>query len=312
LAEELKVLRKGRAMRHIAVVKRLGPETKKLCRIAESDGAVAARAKVAAAVNALLRDEPREVRLAVLAALALHPETNHRDLSSRRLWLAAQLHCQERTARRRVDEAFEALVQAAAESEVDGTAETTSPHDWHVLRLRAVLRLDASSPELTEQRTIAFARNRVGEIVCQLSIPRTNRDASVPHDVLAEVLYGGQIRSRERPSEQHFRWVMELPRKFGLGETHEYGIVFRLPQGQVMAPHYVLQPLVPCEAFDLMVRFDPERLPKMVWRLNGVVPRMIDDDRPCAELMRPDRFGEVRLEFRSLLQGFAYGVKWAM
>src|SRR4051794_22798417 len=158
-------------MRHVAILKRLGPETKKLCGITESDGAVAARSKMIATVNNLLRDEQREVRLAVLVALALHPEASHRDLSGRRLWLARQLHCQERTARRRVDEAFELLVQAAAETDVDGTVEPPSLHDWHVRRMRAVLRLNASSPELTDERTIAFARNGIGEIVSQLSLP---------------------------------------------------------------------------------------------------------------------------------------------
>jgi hypothetical protein len=312
LAEEFKALRKGRAMRHVAILKRLGPETRKLCGIVETDGAVAARSKMIATVNNLLRDEQRDVRLAVLVALALHPEASHRDLSSRRLWLARQLHCQERTARRRVDEAFELLVQSAAETDFDGTVEGPVMHDWHVRRMRAVLRLNAPSPELTDERTIRFARNGIGEIISQLSLPWLDRETSDSHDVIGEILYGGRIRARERGGEQHFRWVVELPRRFRIGETHEFGMKFRLPPGQPMAPHYVLQPLVPCEAFEVTVRFDQARPPRVVWRLNGVVPRVIDEERPSAETVQPDRFGEVRLAFRDLLQGFAYGVKWAM
>jgi hypothetical protein len=312
LAEELRSLRKGRGMRHVTVLTRLGPETKRLFQINESDGAVAARAKATATVNHLLRDETREVRLAVLAALALHPETTHRDLSGRRLWLARQLHCQERTARRRVDEAFELLVQAAAESDLEAVPDPPALHDWHIRRMDAVLRLDVPSPELIDRRTITFVKSGIGEIVAQLSLPRPSRDASQPHDVHAEIQYGGQIRARERPADQYFRWIVELPRRFCAGETHDYGIVYRLPPGQSMAPHYVLQPLAPCEAFDVTVRFDPNRLPRLVWRLNGVVPRVIDEDRPVGETVQPDRFGEVHLTFRNLLQGFAYGVKWTM
>jgi CheY-like chemotaxis protein len=124
-------------------------------------------------------------------------------------------------------------------------------------------------------------------------------------------LQAGQIRHQDRPSREHFRYLVQLPRKFHEGETHEYTVRLRLPAGQPMAPHYVLQPLLPVKSFGVKVRFDLARLPSSIWRLNGVPPRMIDVDHDERELLRADRFGELQLEFRNLRQGFAYGLSWA-
>jgi hypothetical protein len=75
-------------------------------------------------------------------------------------------------------------------------------------------------------------------------------------------------------------------------------------------PHYVLQPLSPCLAFDVTVRFDPAAPPASVWRLDGVPPGIVDAPQSPRNLLVPDRFGDVRLSFRQLRQGYAYGVKW--
>ncbi len=308
LAKELKFLRRGRAMRHPAVLKRLGPELKRLCAINEEDGIGVVRTRLAAMVEELLSAEPAEVRLAVSVALALHPAADQRDLALRELWLSRQLNCHERTARRRVTEAFDILVQAAADRGDDDIADGNGADAWQVQSLRAFLRLDGPAPEVTEQRSLLFNRDGVAEFVCLLSLPRPT--VGGPHELFAELLYGGQVREIERPTEEHFRFHVELPRTYRKGETHDYGIRFRLPPGQVMKQHYVMQPLFPCRLFDLTIRFDPDHRPGLVWLLNGVPPRVLDAERPSADVVDLDRFGELHLTFRHLKQGFAYGVKW--
>lgn len=308
LVEELKFLRKGLAMRHNAVLRRLGPQTRAVAGISATDTAVGARQKLTACIDALLRGHPREVRLTVLAALALHPEADQRSLSQREVWLTSRLNCHERTVRRRVDEAFETFVTAAA----DRLEERRPADAWEVRSLRAVLRLDLPTPELTEHRTVVMTRDDVRELYVRYSVPRPRVGGSASHGILADVVYGGEIVHGERLSDQHFGFRVALPRPFARGETHEYAMVVQVPPGQPMVPHYVHQPLLRCEEFDVTVRFDPARLPRTVWRLDGVTTRMLDDERPTADVLALDRLGGLHLAFHELRQGLAYGVKWTL
>jgi hypothetical protein len=311
LAAELKFLRRGRAMRHPGILKRLGPQTRRLAGIGDEANSAAARAAMTSAIEDLLRAESVETRMAVLGALALHPQADQRDLTARERWLAGQLNCHERTARRRVDEAFEVLILVASDRAQAGGAERPVSDAWHVQAVRAFLRLDGPSPDLTEYRSIVVTDEQLSEIVCLFTLPRPAGVVPADHDLVVEVLYGGRISRRERPSEEHFRILVELPRTYRRGETHEYAIRYQVPPGQQMVPHYVLQPLSLCLAFDVTVRFNPTAPPAAVWRLDGVAPRMLDAPAPPDDRLVPDRFGDVRLSFRQLRQGYAYGVKWS-
>jgi hypothetical protein len=307
LATELRSLRRGLAARHPGLARRLGEQLRQLCGIAEDDGPATARRRLAEVIESLLRDESRTTRLAITAALALHPEADHRHLAARQRWLAAQLSFHERTARRRIDEAIDLLARRAAENGLDGELEEA----WQVQSVHAVLRLDGDSPELTERRAVVMTRDDVSEIVTRFSLPR-RRGATEPHDhdLRAEVLFGGRIREQRRLSPEHFRFVIELPRRYQRGETHDYGIRFSIPSDQTMAPHYALTPLLPVRSLDLTVRFDPARPPARIWRLDGVAPRMTDYPSDRDQVLLLDRFGEVHLSFRNMHQGLCYGANW--
>ncbi|MFC0533036.1 hypothetical protein [Phytohabitans kaempferiae] len=309
LADELKSLRKGRAARHPALSRRLGPQVRRLCAIADTDTSAECRAKLMAAAQRLLAHQPQETRLAVLAALALHPETEHRTLHAREAWLAQRLHVHERTARRRVDDGILLLAEMTA-GIGRHQAEVVDGEDWRVRSLDAVLRLDAASPQLIERRTIMVTGGEVGEIIHRMSVPVARRAGSPTHDLQCEVMHGARIKVRDRPSDDHFVYRLDLPRRFRVGEIHEYGLRFQIPPGQPMANHYVMQPLNPCDSFDLTIRFPPDRLPGRIWQLDGVAPRLVDRDQPIGSLLRPDRFGELRVSFQGLRQGRAYGLKW--
>src|SRR4030095_7455924 len=115
----------------------------------------------------------------------------------------------------------------------------------------------------------------LGEIVTSLSIPKPY-DHSPQQDVLVSILHGGRIVSRERLSDAHLRFVIELPRPLQTGDTHSYSVSFTLPDGQPMVPHYVFMPLAPCDKFELIARFDQLRLPRQVWLLDGAPLRVVD------------------------------------
>ncbi|WP_422772306.1 hypothetical protein ACN28C_04420 [Plantactinospora sp. WMMC1484] len=309
LLAELRSLRKGRATRHPSFPARLGPQVRDLCGVLDGDSGPAARLKMAETLQALLDSETHDAWVSAAAALALLPEADQRDLAARERWLAGQLHCHERTARRRVDHAFQVLAQKAAVSPPGGP-DGQLVERWQVTAIRALLRLDGPTPEITEYRSIVMTGDSVDEIFCRFTLPRGAPGAH-DHDLNLELLYGGKVRARSQPHPEHFVYFIQLPRCFEAGATHEYAIRLTLPPGQPMAPHYVMQPLVPIRSFDLNVRFGPSTNPPTVWRVDGVPPRMVDVEPDEANLLQVDRFGELHLRFRNLRQGYAYGLTWS-
>jgi hypothetical protein len=317
LTRELLFLRKNAATRHPRLLSRLGPQVKALCGITERDNIAVARRKIAARFSALLTsqklgDQEDDLCLAIEAAYALHPEADHRLLEDRTRWLAQGLRCDERTARRRIDDAVAILVDAATEAgdRLNGHA-ATSPDGWYVKTFHAILRLDTPTPELVEHRTIVATQDGVKEIECHFSLPRAGTNPSASHDIQAEVLRGGCIVGYERDGDEHFRFILDLPEPLMIGNTHDYELLFRLPEGQPMRQHYVFQPLRHCERFELTVQFDPARLPEHVWLFDGVPPRVIDGAQPGGEALVVGPAGEVSLTFPRPRQGFGYGVRWS-
>jgi hypothetical protein len=309
LAGELKAFRKGRAAQHPHFVQRLGSRLRRLTGITEADPVPAARTKLREWVEACMRDQPADLLLAATVGFALHPEARQETLVERQQWLARQRDFHPRTARRRMDEALDAILVAVRDSA--GTpAPGAAGSDWRVCSLEAVLRLTTDGPTLMERRVIEFAATEVDEITGRLSVPRARGTMSAPTGLLVETLFGVQIVNREQPSDDHYQYRLRLPRQFRAGERHEYAMTFQIPAGQRMASHYVMQPLTPCDEFTLVVRFDADHAPGAVWVLDEVAPRVVDSDRPSGTLVAPDRLGELHRTFSNLRQGFAYGIKW--
>jgi hypothetical protein len=307
LATELRYLLRRRAAHHPDLIRRVGPQLRLLCQIREDTGPVAARRRLRETVDSLLRDDP-ETRLVILGALGLQPGADQRTLRERQRWLADQLKLHERTVRRRTREAVETLVRLATE---DAQDDRLAADAWRVQSVQALLQLDDHGPELSEERTVLVTRDGIGEISTRFSLPRPEPGGRGAHSLLTTVTHGGRIRRRERLSDEHFRFVIELPRRYRRGETFQYGIRFTIPPDQAMVPHYALVPLLAVESLDLIVRFDHERPPLAVWRLDGVAPRMLDNPPATTDDgLHPDRFGELALSFRQLRQGFGYGACW--
>jgi hypothetical protein len=281
-----------------------------LFEITSDDTATAARRKITEVLERLLNGQPRELRLALTAALALGHEPDHRFLAARQRWLAGKLQCHERTARRRTTEAIGTLADLAEEM-LRARAARSAREGWQVSSTRALLRLDGPYPELTEDRTILVLRDGLNEIETRFSLPRAGPEDDDARRLHTELLYGGRIRDSIRVAPVHFRYVIQLPREFQRGETHEYGIRFSIPSHEALAPHYALVPLVIVKSLDLTIRFDTDRLPERVWLVDGVVQRMLDEPPSRDDtLLEVDRVGDVRVRFDGLSHGLGYGVRW--
>lgn len=151
--------------------------------------------------------------------------------------------------------------------------------------------------------------DELDELVLALSVPAVPEAAPWP-DITADVLFGGEIVENRQVSASHAEFVMRLPSPLRLGQRHEYGIRFT-PFRSAIRPYYALTPFRRCEKFSARVRFDRDRLPEKVWRLNGVPARVIDDDVDSGDPLTVNRVGEVGLEFHELHQGLSYGLQWS-
>lgn len=309
LIAELKSLRKGRGVYSPDVMARIGPHLRAVCQISDRDGAAAIRQKLIERLSVFARALPVDLELAATAALAVHPDARHAFLTDRIGWLAARLSRDDRTARRRMDVGIEQLAEVAGRRSSAPSPSGSPPAEWHVEELTAVVSLDRSSPQAVEIRKIVAGVDGLDRLSISMSLPRGAPAPETGHGLLAEVLYGGVLVATGRPTATRFDYELWLPRPMRAGERHEFGLVFRIPESQVMRTHYVHAPLRRCDFFDLRVRFGLDRLPAAVWRVDGLLHRELDEQER-GETLTLDRAGELRLTFTDPAPGRCYGVQW--
>jgi hypothetical protein len=225
-------------------------------------------------------------------------------------WLSAQLRCSYRVALRRVDLAERLLAEEITRELLRRRGRTANaPCGWYLEEFRTVLRLETPSPEAHEHRRVVASADDLREVMASLDVPR---DADQPRtDLAAEILYGGQLVRRERPTDSRFQYMVQLPKPLRTGEAHEYGLLLRVPSHESMRPHYVFTPELRCDRFELRVRFPAGRRPRWVRRVEGETVRTFDAARHGNDLLLLDGAGELHVQFRNLTMYLGYGVQWA-
>lgn len=307
LRDELVRLRRGWGLQASGLRSRLGPRLIAAGGIVDRDDDRAIAEKLSALIRQITGGFPRELRQAALAALGVDGVW-FPTLTKRLGWLAGELKCSERNARRRADEACERLAQ-----ELRRRLNDAGPPDpergWRISHLSALLCLDRPAPELYEERTIVAARDGLAEIQTRVSLPLPREGDAGGGELVTKVLFGVRLRRQELMGDRHYRHTLALPRPLRYGDKLQYKIVYVIPP-QRMLPHYALVPLIPCDSFQVRVRFDPGRPPREVWRLERVAPRLLDTAHPGAQRLAPDAAGDVSLSFTDLVSGLGYGVAW--
>lgn len=299
--DELLALPRARGMQTDDVADRIGPGLRAACGVTAADDPASVRRTVAHRIVELCERLPADLRISVLAGLALHPDAKHEFLQDRMIWAARRINRDHpRAAARRMRVAFRIL----AEQLDDLVGDLRLRQGWHTTSLRGLLRMDVDPPQLVEDRVIVASSDNLSEIEIRFS------SASPETPLLATVLYGGEITRTERVTRSHYKFVLRLPRPLHAGERHEYGARFVNVPRSVMGPFYVMTPLQPCERFTVRVRFGGD-VPKRIWCVDGIPPRAIDEFEPFDDLLEPDRLGEVALEFAQLQQGLSYGIRWS-
>jgi len=288
------------------VTDRIGDRLRIASGVTRADSAATVRRKVAGRLIELCGRLPGDVRISVLAALALHRHADHQFVQDRMTWAARQINRDHpRAAVRRMKVGFRIL----AEQLDDLVDDPSMRQGWHTGTLRALLRMDVDPPEVMEDRTIVASVDDLSEIEIRFSAGANGASADSP--ISATVVYGGEIVREDRVARSHRKFVVRLPAPLRAGDRHEYGVRFAAFPRALMRPYYVLTPLQPCTSFSVRVRFGAGSAPERIWRVDGIPPRALDDYEPADGVLAADRLGEVALDFSRLQQGLSYGVRWS-
>ena len=288
LVRELKRLRKGRGVQAGGIQQRIGPAVRAACEIDTGDGPVAVRRKLISRLTELVEQLPADLREATLVAFAIDEQARHPHYKDRVLWVAVRMDRDERTVRRRVDDAINQLAELAA------GASGNRVGGWRTAELILAVALDRDQPEVLEQRRIVAEQDGLRELELVAPIPLSETDV--------QVLYGG-ILVADDPAG----FTLALPTPVSKEERHELALRFRLPTRQEMRPYLLCVPRRPCERFDLRLRFRQDREPPLVFALRGASQT---DPLHDGHQHPVDRAGEVHVRFHQLTPGLAYGARW--
>jgi hypothetical protein len=325
IAAELQALRRGYGMLG-DVTGRIGPLLWELAagarRVAVADNvpgvrsdAAEVRRKLAAKITELAELLHKDLRLAILAALALHEATRDEPTyEKRKEWLAKQLNRDARTAERRISKAQKQLALEIA-SELE--AQRSRPQDiagidkWYVESFRADFMLDGENPEAIEHRVIRSNIDGLAELAIALDMPVDLGRPRLPLNV--EMISGGELEVVEEMGQARTRYVIRLPQPLRAGDTYECATRVRVLPGGPMRNYYVLRPERRCDHFDLRVRFSRRHLPAWVRRVQDedVHSYNANDDLPAdARRVTVDLTGEAAASFTRLRQHFGSGLQW--
>lgn len=319
LYAELATLRKGWGLRRPKVRDWLGPELRKLCGVDDSTTHSAAREKINALLTRAFGGLPDDVALAARVMLGMEPEYADRTLTRRQERLANAWNVGPVTVRRRCDAALEQASAHLAEhgwelaADVDvNDVDAFNVNDWYTLSCSTVLHLDKATPEATEIRRIVSLKDGLAKVAIGFALPRPRSETRPRMGMEVEMEFGGELEANRQPSAEYFVQYIRFPHPLASGEEHTFGRTVRVPPGQLMTSHYVVIPRHRVDHFELRVKFDQRRLPKIVWRVSGIPYHVSEADGPTRDLLDVDSVGEVTTVFARLKPTFGYGLCWLL
>jgi hypothetical protein len=316
LYTELGALRKGWGLRRPYVRDRVGPELRKLCGIDDTVTHSAARSRVTELLVRAFGALPDDLALAARAMMAIEPDYPDKTLTLRQERLATTWNVDPMTVRRRCNQALQLisahLAERGPELAADGRDEDDSfrPDEWYTVTSLTTLRLDTPTPEATEIREIVSMKDGLCRIALGLGLPRPRSETRPKMGLEVEMQFGGALESNRQPSAEYFVHYIRFPHPLARGEVHTFGKTVRIPPGQAMAPHFVSRPLHRVDRFELRVKFNPARLPRVVWRIFAIPYHVSEADGPGKDILELDSVGETAVTFTRLRPSFGYGVRW--
>ncbi|WP_158839380.1 hypothetical protein [Saccharothrix deserti] len=306
LVAELKSLRKGRGIESADIDSRVAPPLRRLVGIGAGEGPARVRRQLRDWLDAQARGLPEDLKAAAALAFGLDGDT--RLYQERVRSVALRIDRDDRTARRRIDDALLRIAQRALDPDVRLPAPDLP---WRTAELSAAVVLDLPVPEVIERRRIVAERDGLTEVELSVTLEPPDPGRGPLDDVGLDVLYGGVLTNRARKSTNRIGFALRLPEPLRRNEEHEYAFRIRLSPERGIAPYYVCTPRFPCASFSLHVRFGPDRVPGGIWRLRDTLPIELADPESSREPVTADASGEVHLTFTDLKPNLSYGITWA-
>ncbi|XVS63632.1 hypothetical protein ACQPYE_36095 [Actinosynnema sp. CA-299493] len=308
LVLDLRRLRTGRGLRGRSIGEVAGPALRELCGIGETDDHALIRDKVGDKLHELSETLPTDLRDIVRTALVLQADVEAPFLVDRIRYLAGKYNRDERTIRRRVDDALTLLAENAMGFGPPG--QRSSRHwDWSVRRLETVLRLDRPTPECFERRTVVAGHDGLDLLEVSLPLWSDGTPERSGHEPEVEVYWGAELVRLLKRGKGHFAVELRLPGPLAAGEAHDYGLVIRYPDDRSAVRHYFFSPERPCGLFELRVRFQSTDIPADVRIMAGASYGPDQADHFIGSV-KVDSVHEVHAVFTDPSLGLTYGMKW--
>lgn len=311
IAAELGRLHKGRGLVTHTVDRIAFPHIAELSGAA--DGSPVDRSALIAQIERLAADLPPDLREMVLGGLGVGPpQATLTTFTDRVGALGAHLNLASRTVLRRIDTAEKLLAEKIHQELVRRrrTAPMAESRDWYVERLETVLTLNAYEPAALESRRIVATRDGLDEVLLWTDVPGTPGRPQPTLDPL--VVSGGTIVYEEAQTPTRFRYTIKLPHPLNAGQSHDYTMILRVRDGKEMRPHYILVPEMRLDFFALRVKFDLNRLPLWVRRVDAEPVRVFDAGHAGPRTLPLDSVGEVYTEFERPTMYLGYGLQWEL
>lgn len=305
---ELKMLRKGRGLSVVPARGAFGPAVRAVCGASQDEDLVTLHRKVVALIRERAAELPEDLHEAALAAFGLGEGMQAQFLKDRVTAAARRLGRDERTARRRMDEALQQLAELAVTGTAPQSPAPAPGHSWHTEQLRVALLVDGPKSEALVLRRIVADEDGIEE----LNLALTLTSAARPGDPVQEsefgidVFFGGLLVDHAMESSERIGLALRLPAPLRREQRHDFLLRIR---AELVAPHYVSVLRDPCDLFDLHVRFVGEP-PVHTSRLDGIFQDDVRDSLVAGIPLELDASGALHTEFRALKPGFAYGVRW--
>ncbi|MEU5692881.1 hypothetical protein [Actinosynnema sp. NPDC020468] len=312
LVEELKGLRKGHGVESIDLRDRVGPALRQVAGVASDDTTDQIRAKVRALLEELIAPLPEALRPVLGLAFNL-PARDQRYIARVEAY-ALERRVDTRTIQRQIDPGIEQLAESAAKRAGQREEKPARQPPWRTADLRVFLSFDLAAPEVIEVRRIIALRDGLDalDLGMTLTPPPGWTGEGSPEDLGVDLLHGGGLTGRTMRNTNRVQFRLSLPRPLERFSRHEYALRVRLPPDRGIAPLYACTPDYECDSFELSVRFRADHLPVRVWRLPGISPLELDDERSGRVAITPDRFGDVRETFTDLEPHLSYGIGWQL
>lgn len=312
LLAELKSLRRGLGVAAPSVGRQIGDALFEISKSSPEDDVESIRANLVGELARLIEELPAELQIIAGVTLNLSGEVDRQRLLQDRIdWLSRHLDRDARTVRRKIDDVMVLLAEVAIRDFSWQTLEAQEASaEWYTRTCRTILRIDLPSPEALDEREISIKSGVLSSLSLPFTLPRNPGDQAESHDLNVDVMFGGTFVRKSRASDSRFDLKVHFPRTLERGDSHRYALIYRIPPGQKMAPHYVFVPFQECDRFELTVRFNMHSVPRDIRAIAGAFHREIEEEQPDENLLETDGAGEVHVSFKNLRSGLAYGVQW--